>query len=338
MGTTVAKPLGKEDPLSGHSGSSSMSTSFSDLLVPTSPAGPPSPSASPQARSSGDVSEDLSISQTQNAAFLGSIGSNVSRHSPFLPWQEMEANEELRRSHPCGIRGGWFIELATGRQFPARCKLLRCDYCLPKEAGIRQLILAESMPDTMWSQTMVAEISDPDPWSTIRYRMNLFFGFYRRKAKMRELSYTVEMNPQGTGYHIHALCHGPKWDIDVLRSAQESAGLGLYGNHWNPIGKIHDSANYGMKGFRAAGYGLKGYTAVAARREALRINGMRLEHHTRGFIRVNGEPVGMPAARRAIMLKKYGVPLGDFHWYPQPMMEWQFDAYAWRVARNSLEA
>jgi hypothetical protein len=182
------------------------------------------------------------------------------------------------------------------------------------------------MPDTMWSQTMVAPADAPDPWKIVRYRMNLFMGFYRRKAALREMSYVVEMNPQHTGYHVHALCHGPAWKVSVLKDAQEKAGLGMNGNQWQHIGKSHDAAGYGMKGFSAAGYGLKGYAVESMRNEALRINGGRLEHHTRGFIRVNGKSATVAEARKAVLLKKYGPNTGDAVWMASPMGEWWYDA------------
>lgn len=263
--------------------------------------------------------------QPDTTSFLGSIGLNVSNHfmTPFMDQQHVAA--ELRDTHPCGRRGGWMVIPELKRQFPARCKLLGCDYCLPREAALRQLILAESMPDSEWSQTMVAPADAPDPWSVVHYKMNLFFGYYRNKKKMRELSYTVEMNPQSTGYHIHALCHGPHWDMELLRWCQKKAGLGAQGNHVADIHDIHDATNYGMKGFRVAGYSMKGYTAVGDRRESLRINGMRLEHHTRRFIRVNGRPVTMAIARKAAIVKKYGDPKYVGVWRGVPLAEWQWE-------------
>jgi hypothetical protein len=236
--------------------------------------------------------------------------------------------EKLQSTHPCGADAGWFVSRETRRQWPARCKKLTCAYCLPREAAIRQLILAESMPDTMWSQTMVCDSADPDPWQVVRYKMNLFFKYYRRKAALREMSYVVEMNPQRTGYHVHALCHGPVWKVDILKDAQRQAHLGLHGNQWQPIGKAHDAAGYGLKGFSAAGYGLKGYTAHGDRLEALRINGGRLEHHTRGFIRVGGKPALLADARKAVMLKKYGPLTSDAVWKSTPVAQWWFDRAA----------
>lgn len=263
-----------------------------------------------------ETDENPATDEKLRALFLGSLGTNVTT----------DRVEKLKATHPCGASGGWFVSRETQRQWPARCKKLTCDYCLPREAAIRQLILSESMPDTMWSQTMAADAKDPDPWSVVHYRMSLFFHYYRRKAPMREMSYVVEMNPQRTGYHVHALCHGPHWKIDVLQDAQRKANLGLHGNQWQEIGKSHDAAGYGLKGFSAAGYGLKGYTAQGARQEALRINGGRLEHHTKGFIRVDGKPATLAKARAAVMLKKYGPRTTDAIWMAEPQYATWFSA------------
>jgi hypothetical protein len=247
--------------------------------------------------------------------FLGSLGMNVSSSSI----------DKIAAQHPCGPDAGWFVSRETKRQWPARCKKLTCAHCLPREAAIRQAVLAESMPDSVWSQTMVAPADSPDPWQAVRYKMNLFFGFYRRKAPLREISYVVEMNPQRTGYHVHALCHGPKWKISILKDAQRAAGLGLFGNHVVSIGAVHEAAGYGLKGFQAAGYGLKGFSHEEAAREALRINGGRLEHHTRGFIRVNGKPCTLAAARKAFMKKKYGEMTSGVVFMRSPVATWFFE-------------
>jgi hypothetical protein len=246
--------------------------------------------------------------------FLGFIGTNVTS-STLAPAREK-----------CLKSSGWLINWRTRRQWPAPCNTLSCGYCLPRLAARRQLVLAESMPDTMWSQTLVCSADEPDPWPIVRHRMNEFFKFYRRRASLRELSYVVEMNPAATGYHVHALCHGPKWDVDALRIAQAQAQLGLHGNQWQEISDRHGAAEYGMKGFRAAGYGLKGYGNRAQAREALRINGGRLEHHTRGFIRVAGKPASIKAAETSIRRKKFGGSK-DITWRAEPFDQPTFERW-----------
>jgi len=259
----------------------------------------------------GVAGSDLVAPQAPGLSCLGSLGLNVPGNEP---------------PHPCGPGNGWFIDRPRRRQFPARCKKLTCDYCLPREAAIRQLILAESMPSRVWSETLVADAGDPDPWQTARHRINKLFELYRRVRPLGEASYVIEMNPAGTGYHMHAIQHGPFIDIATLASVRARAHVGLQGQDLHIVGDRHDAAGYGLKGFSVAGYSLKGFTAQEGRREALRINGGRLEHHTRGFIRVAGKSVTMRAAREAAMRKKYGPPSPDVYWSKSRMGDWVYDA------------
>lgn len=261
--------------------------------------------------------------------FLGSLGSNVSS-------TDLDA---LRGSHPCGPSGGWLVSRSQRRQFPARCRRLICDYCLPREASIRQLIIAESMPDTAWSVTLVADADDPDPCKTATKRMNLFKGYYKRQVgHIREFAWTIEMNPQSTGYHMHAVCWGPRFDMVAYKKALGQAGLGEHGNDIGDIGLRHDAAGYGMKGFQAAGYGLKGFQAPAQRREALRINGGHLLHKTKNFYRVNGITVDLRTARRAIMKKKYGELSDDVYFSPEPLSPWLMEHATWTQSNKRQSA
>lgn len=268
-------------------------------------------------RGAADPFDDPSSDSALGSFFLGSLGSNVSSESTV---------DALVASHPCGEGGGWFVSREKGRQWPARCKKLTCVYCLPREASIRQLIIAESEPDTSWSQTMVADASDPDPWPTVRKRVNLALGYYRRwGGPARSVCYTVEMNPEKTGYHMHAVCWGPHFKMPLLLKAIAAAGLGEHGNKVKDIDwSSRDAAGYGLKGFSAAGYGLKGFDGSIGK-ESLRINGGRMTHQTRGFWRVNGKSVKLAAARRSVMLKKYGAFTGDAMWMASPVGAWWFD-------------
>jgi hypothetical protein len=59
------------------------------------------------------------------------------------------------------------------------------------------------------------------------------------------------------------------------------------------------TSRYGLKGFGADGYGLKTFRPTQDPTDALRINNGRLEHHTRGFYRYEGEVLRVRDMERA---------------------------------------
>jgi hypothetical protein len=107
-----------------------------------------------------------------------------------------------------------------------------------------------------------------------------------------EWSWTLEVNPAGTGYHAHALQHGPYVPQAALQEACLRAGAGL--PYVNAIrARPSRTARYGMKAFGAAGYGLKTFRAESEALEALALNHGRVEHHSPGFFRIDGDQSGV---------------------------------------------
>jgi hypothetical protein len=102
-----------------------------------------------------------------------------------------------------------------------------------------------------------------------------------------EWSFTIEKNPNGTGYHAHCLQHGRSIPQAELQESCVRAGAGF--PHINSIKRDGIwTSRYGLKGFGADGYGLKSFRPNGDARESLRINNGRLEHHSRGFFTYDG--------------------------------------------------
>jgi len=120
-----------------------------------------------------------------------------------------------------------------------------------------------------------------------------------------EWNYTIERNPKETGFHAHCLQVGPYIPQDVLQTACERGGAGIpYINAIKRDGPW--TSRYGLKGFGADGYGLKTFRPAGDPADALRINNGRMEHHTRGFYRYEGEVLKVRDMERAAVTQLNG--------------------------------
>jgi hypothetical protein len=184
----------------------------------------------------------------------------------------------------CPNRLGYvMLDYASGTYRPARCQRLACPYCVRSEAMIRAAAIWLAKPRRAIRVSLVADPGDPDPWPTVRYRMNKLREHYGRLVgDLGEWCYSVEPNPRGTGYHAHAWQHGPgKVDAQALDECAARAGAGFC-----KVETVHhagQASQYGLKALRGSGYALKGTDDDAD--TFLRVNGGRLTHQSRGFFR-----------------------------------------------------
>lgn len=181
------------------------------------------------------------------------------------------------------------IELYSGMVYPDRCRRSQCRFCLPLNARRRALAITYAGPRRMIRLSLLAGESDESPCKTALRRV----GLIRRNLKRiglepGEWSFTIEKNPNGTGYHAHCLQHGRSIPQAELQESCVRAGAGF--PHINSIKREGIwTSRYGLKGFGADGYGLKSFRPNGDPREALRINNGRLEHHSRAFFAIDGE-------------------------------------------------
>jgi hypothetical protein len=179
-----------------------------------------------------------------------------------------------------------YFNLDTGEVRPARCGRLSCSYCVVRNAWRRAAAIAYSRPEREIRLSLVADEGDPDPWPTVRYRINKTREYLKRFGlDPGQWVIHVESNPENTGFHAHVWQHGPsKLDKDALDQAAFRAGAGL-----TRVRKVRSQvgvAGYGLKGAGAMGYGLKGSEDDPL--EYLRLNGGRLTHQSRAFFRSEG--------------------------------------------------
>jgi len=222
-----------------------------------------------------------------------------------LAYTDQTEPTERPESCPNGS-GRVVIELYSGSVYPDRCRRSQCRYCLPLNARRRCLAITYAGPRRMIRLSLLASESDLSPCTTALKRV----GLIRRNLKRiglepGEWSFTIEQNPNGTGYHAHCLQHGPSIPQAELQESCVRAGAGF--PHINSIKREGIwTSRYGLKGFGADGYGLKSFRPNGESREALRINNGRLEHHSRGFFAIDGEVMRVRDMERAAITELNG--------------------------------
>lgn len=198
------------------------------------------------------------------------------------------------------------VELHTGAVYPDRCRASACRFCLPLNARRRALAITLARPTRMIRLSLLAESSDDNPCDTALVRIKrIRQALKRMHLSPGEWCFTLEKNPQGTGFHAHCLQVGPYIPQAQLQVACERARAGIpYINAIKREGVW--TSRYGLKGFGADGYGLKTFRPKGDSTEALRINNGRLEHHSRGFYDYEGEILRVRDMERAAIFAMNG--------------------------------
>jgi len=149
------------------------------------------------------------------------------------------------------------------------CRAYQCDACGPAKVRERIRLAAWGASLAEWC-THLTLTKVPEDWQLCRSQVRDYLRRLRKGNKI-EAAWSREENPEGTGYHIHALCHGTYIDHAELQ--------GRWGGRHVWITPVqHDVPNYIAKTFRVAGYGVKKMT------ETMALNGGRAIHTTRGYL------------------------------------------------------
>lgn len=179
------------------------------------------------------------------------------------------------------------VELYTGSVYPDRCRSSLCAYCLPLNARRRCIAITHAAPQRMIRLSLVSGKDDESPCSTALTRVGLIRRNLKRMGRdPGEWCFTIEKNPNGTGYHAHCLQRGRSIPQAELQEACVRSRAGIpYINAIKREGQW--TSRYGLKGFGADGYGLKTFRPNGDTAEALRINNGRMEHHSRRFYEID---------------------------------------------------
>lgn len=160
--------------------------------------------------------------------------------------------------------------------------------------------------------SLVADAGVADPLEMARTRIKrIRQALSRAGVQYGEWCWTLEQNPEKTGYHAHVVQHGPYIDQGQLQDACLSARAGI--PYINIIKRTPGrTARYGLKGFGADGYGMKKFRTPDDAWFALYINHGRLEHHSRGFYRLNGIPTPVREVEHAAVAKVFPAKGADY--------------------------
>ncbi len=193
------------------------------------------------------------------------------------------------------------LNTGTGEVVPAACKASFCGFCGPRNAYKVGLAIGLADPERHGRFSLVG-----DSWEVVRGRMARVKHGLGVLGYRFEWVWTVEANPRGTGHHAHFWQHGDYVPQPALQGVAAREGMGypwigrFQANRPSDGAQGPSAVTYGMKG---VGYGLKGAAAVSGLPEHLRLNGGRLQHHSRGFFRQGEEQLTkVEAVDRAVRL------------------------------------
>lgn len=219
-----------------------------------------------------------------------------------------DQTEPTERPEACPRSSGRVVlELYSGQVTPDRCRASQCRYCLPLNARRRCLAITYAAPQRMIRLSGIARSDDVSPCTSTLALVKLIRRNLKRMGwEPGEWTFTIEKNPEGTGYHAHCLQRGRSIPQEVLQESCARSGGGIpYINSIKRNGIW--TSRYGLKGFGADGYGLKSFRPNGNSREALRINNGRLEHHSRGFFAIDGEIVRVRPMETAALVAMNGL-------------------------------
>lgn len=169
--------------------------------------------------------------------------------------------------------------------FPGRCKAYKCAYCGPRKLHNLEQALLLAMPERFVTLTLF-----PEDWQRGRAQVRDFVRRIRKDGYRWEMAWAVEVNPRGTGHHLHALQLG-----DYVPQAEVQQRWGAIAHIRAMKGNAGMAAQYVVKEaagtMREAGYILK---AGPARSRPVNI--------TRGYFR--GKTLGW--AREEVTRLMYG--------------------------------
>jgi len=186
---------------------------------------------------------------------------------------------------PCPRAQFWLQRVDDPRvKMAMGCRAYACPACGSYKVRERVRLAAWGASLATWC-THLTLTQCPEEWQRCRGKVRDFFRRVRKAGNELEAAWSRERNPEDTGYHIHALCHGTYIEHSLLQR--------MWDKHvWiTPV--EHDVPRYIAKTFRVAGYGVK------AMKEVMSLNGGRAIHTTRGYLH------GMTARGALRLMAKY---------------------------------
>lgn len=213
-------------------------------------------------------------------------GAGEAGAGPFLVLTDQTLTERrwLNRS-ACGDRPlepGTMILVnrETGETRPLRCRRNGCPDCIGPNSWRRSLAVQHVAPTHELTLTTTDLHGTDEPWPEVQNRLRVLRQAAKRDGiDLGQFATFVEQGSTHGMTHAHIVVKdGQRLDFDWFRSRAQSAGFaGRF--TYSRIKSAAGFASYVGKGF--AGYAVKGYSDDAE--DALRLNGGRVGHFSRGF-------------------------------------------------------
>jgi hypothetical protein len=234
------------------------------------------------------------------------------------------AEFEMRIRGRCARSPFDLVNTVTGELIPGRCDAAACYVCGPLAAVQKSAAMTWAAPERFITLTGV-----PLDWQERRQHMRELKRQAKGEGWRLEWAWATERNPRGTGAHVHALQWG-----DYVPQAWLQDRNGAIAHITRIKGDGARVAGYTIKGDVAAvcGYALKGGQVQMDLRGHLEVNGGRLVHMSRGFLRgrrfkeVLGELVPREGTWKVVPRDRGWNPLTRARRQPArpgPLSQWQ---------------
>lgn len=172
------------------------------------------------------------------------------------------------------------INAETGETRPMRCQRNGCPDCIGVNAWRRSLAVRYVEPTHELTVTTTDLHGAAEPWPEVQDRLRVLRQAAKRDGvDLGAFGTYLEQGSRSGMTHAHIVVKdGHRLDFDWLRRRLVSAGFGQRFTY-SAIKSDAEFSAYVGKGFAA--YAVKGYRADAD--DALRLNGGRVGHFSRGF-------------------------------------------------------
>lgn len=208
----------------------------------------------------------------------------VNSHQTLTDSGGVEERVWLNRSacmeRPIGPGDYIMVNRVTGEIRPVRCRRNGCPDCIGPNAWRRSLAVQHIEPTHELTVTTTDLHHAAQPWPEVQDRLRVLRQAARRdRVDLGAFGTYVEQGAKAGMTHAHIVVKdGRRLDFDWLRRRLVSAGFGSRFTY-SQIETGAGFASYVGKGF--ASYAVKGYRSDAE--DALRLNGGRVGHFSRGF-------------------------------------------------------
>lgn len=172
------------------------------------------------------------------------------------------------------------VNRETGETRPVRCRRNGCPDCIGPNSWRRSLAVQHVEPTHELTLTTTDLHAAREPWPQVQNRLRVLRQAAKRDGiALGAFGTYVEQGSKAGMTHAHiVVLDGRRLDFDWFRSRLVSAGFAARFTY-SQIRQDSGFVSYVGKGF--ASYATKGYRADAA--DALRLNGGRVGHFSRGF-------------------------------------------------------